>query len=82
MELVRESVFRLGPSGAVEMPPQLEGLEITVNRSTYKMGIGGLHSQEKKLVAVSGPNNQIRMPDVASYYPNLILNSGEWPPAL
>jgi hypothetical protein len=46
------------------------------------MGIGGLHSQEKKLVAVSGPNNQIRMLDVASYYPNLILNSGEWPPAL
>lgn len=82
LELVRESVFRLGSSGAVEMPPQLEGLEITVNRSTYKMGIGGLHSQEKKLVAVSGLNNQIRMPDVASYYPNLILNSGEWPPAL
>ena len=82
LELVRQAVFRLGQSGAVEMPPQLEGLEITLNRSTYKMGIGGLHSQEKKLVAVSGPNNQIRMPDVASYYPNLILNSGEWPSAL
>ena len=82
LELVRESVFRLGPSGAVEMPPQLEGLEITVNRSTYKMGIGGLHSQEKKLVAVSNETHQLRMPDVASYYPNLMVNAGAWPPAL
>lgn len=82
LELVRDSIFKLGATGSVEMPQQLEGLEITIGRSTYKMGIGGLHSQEKKLVAVSGPNNQIRMPDVASYYPNLILNSGEWPPAL
>lgn len=82
MQLVSESTFRLGPTGAVEMPPQLEGLEITINRSTYKMGIGGLHSQEKRLVAVSGPDNQLRMPDVASYYPSLILNSGEWPSAL
>lgn len=81
LELVKESVFQLGLSGNVAMPPQLEGLEITINQSTYKMGIGGLHSQEKKLVVVSGPNNQVRMPDVASYYPSLILNSGEWPPA-
>lgn len=82
LELVRQSVFRLGPSGAVEMPPQLEGLEIAIGGSVYKMGIGGLHSQEKKLVAVSDADYLIRMPDVASYYPNLMLNSGEFPPAL
>lgn len=82
LELVQQSIFTIGPSGAVEMPPQLDGLEIVINQSTYKMGIGGLHSQEKKLVAVSNETHQIRMPDVASYYPNLILNSGEWPPAL
>jgi hypothetical protein len=82
LELVRESVFRLGPTGRVEMPHQLEGLEITIGTSTYKMGIGGLHSQEKKLVAISDETHQVRMPDVASYYPSLILNSGEWPPAL
>jgi len=82
LELVGQSVFRLGPSGAVEMPQQLEGLEIAIGGSVYKMGIGGLHSQEKKLVAVSDADYLIRMPDVASYYPSLILNSGEWPPAL
>ncbi len=82
LELVQQSIFQLGASGSVDMPPQLDGLEIVINQSTYKMGIGGLHSQEKKLVAVSNETYQIRMPDVASYYPNLILNSGEWPPAL
>lgn len=82
LDLVRSSVFRLGATGSVEMPPQLEGLEITIAQSTYKMGIGGLHSQEKKLVAVSDETHQVRMPDVASYYPSLILNSGEWPAAL
>ncbi len=82
LDLVRESTFRLGATGAVEMPMQLEGLEITIGQSTYKMGIGGLHSQEKKLVAVSNETHLVRMPDVASYYPSLILNSGEWPKAL
>jgi len=82
LELVRAAVFRLGANGTVEMPPQLEGLEITINQSTYKVGIGGLHSQEKKAVHVSDANWVIRDNDVASYYPSLILNSGEWPPAL
>jgi len=82
LELVQQSVFQLGINGTIVMPPQLDGLEIVIGQSTYKMGIGGLHSQEKKLVAVSNATHQIRMPDVASYYPNLMLNSGEFPPAL
>lgn len=82
LELVREAVFRLGANGTVEMPPQLEGLEITINHSTYKVGIGGLHSQEKKTVHRADDYWAIRDNDVASYYPSLILNSGEWPPAL
>jgi hypothetical protein len=82
LEAARDSIFRLGPSGAVEMPPQLEGLCVTIGATTYKLGIGGLHSQEKRLVAISDDLYQIRMPDVASYYPNLIINSGEWPAAL
>jgi ubiquitin len=82
LELVKESIFRLGPKGSVEMPPQLEGLLITIGNSTYKIGIGGLHSQEKGLVAISNDTHQIRMPDVASYYPNLMVNAGAWPPAL
>ncbi len=80
--LVRESVFSLGATGSVVMPPQLEGLEITIGQSTYKIGIGGLHSQEKRIVHRSDDQWVLRDNDVASYYPSLILNSGEWPPAL
>jgi hypothetical protein len=82
LELVRESVFALGPNGTVMMPPQLEGLEITIGMSTYKIGIGGLHSQETKAVHKSDDVYVLRDNDVASYYPSLMLNSGEFPPAL
>jgi hypothetical protein len=82
LSLVQESIFTLDAAGTVAMPPQLENLAITIGSSVYKMGIGGLHSQEEKLIAVSNETHQVRMPDVDSYYPSLMLNSGEFPPAL
>lgn len=93
-DLVKSAVFGIRPPASmrpadseetgkcIAMPPELENLELTIGQSTYKMGVGGLHSQEKKLVAVSNATHQIRMPDVASYYPNLILNSGAWPESM
>lgn len=80
--LVEEALFGLGPSGAVEMPKQLEGLEVVIGDTTYAMGIGGLHSQEKKLIVKSDDRFVIQSWDVASYYPNLILNSGKFPPSM
>ena len=95
LEMVRASVFTINPPKSmyggggddvkgkcVPLPPQLEGLTVTIGQTTYKLGIGGLHSQEKSVAFISDENYQIRMPDVASYYPSLIVNSGEWPSAL
>lgn len=97
LELVKEAVFTINPpmsmrhqvdeddeigGKCVGMPAQLEGLEIVIGSSTYRMGVGGLHSKEQKLVAKSDESHQIRMPDVAAYYPSLIINSGAYPPAL
>jgi hypothetical protein len=82
LQMVRESVFKIDHHGRVAMPPQLENLKITIGNSVYEMGLGGLHSKEEKLVAVSDENNQVLMPDVAAYYPNLMINSGKFPPAL
>ncbi len=93
LEMVRDSVFTINPPKSmyggedakgkcVPLPPQLEGLTVTIGQTTYKLGIGGLHSQEKGLAIRSDEHYQIRMPDVASYYPKLIINSGEVPPAL
>ena len=80
--LVREAVFRLGPSGSVVMPAQLDGLEIQIGSSRYRLGIGGLHSSEKRVAYRSDENAVLRDSDVASYYPSLILNSGKYPKAL
>lgn len=82
LEIVRGAVFGVNFNGNVDMPPELEGLTISIGKSVYKMGIGGLHSQEKGLVLRSDETRVIRMPDVASYYPSLILNSGAWPEAM
>lgn len=82
LDIVRNAIFRIGPAGNVVMPGELEGLTITINQSTYKLGIGGLHSQEKCTVHKADDYYALRDNDVASYYPSLILNSGAWPQAL
>lgn len=69
-------------SYSVTMPPELEGLTVKIGNSVYKLGIGGLHSQEKCAVHKAENGIVLRDRDVASYYPSLILNSGRWPAAL
>lgn len=81
-EEVKSAIFTLGPSGSVEMPAQLEGLEIAIGSSVYRLGIGGLHSSEKRTVHRADEQTVLRDADVASYYPSLILNSGKFPKAL
>lgn len=82
LDQVRLSVFGFNAAGAVAMPSHLEGLEVKVNRGTYKIGIGGLHSQESCVAYRSDVNWTIRDNDVAAYYPSLILNSGKWPTSM
>jgi hypothetical protein len=79
---IKEAIFTLGPTGAVVMPPQLDGLEIPIGKAIYSLGIGGLHSKDGVAVHKSDSEWVIRDYDVASYYPNLILNSGKYPKAL
>ena len=81
-EAVKAATFRLGASGAVVMPPELEGLDIALGSSVYRLGIGGLHSSEKTVIHRTSDTHVLRDVDVASYYPSLILNSGKWPAAL
>jgi len=76
--VVKDAYFSLGSTGYVELPTQLRELEISIGSSTYRMGIGGLHSSEKS----SSHSGLLLDIDVASYYPSLILNSGKWPAAM
>lgn len=82
LELIRNAEFEIRESGYVSMPEELKNLVIPIGNATYKMGIGGLHSQEKRAAYIADDTYILRDHDVASYYPKLILGTGMEPPAL
>lgn len=79
LDVVTNTLFVVGESGSITTPPELANLKFTVGSSTYKLGIGGLHSREKKATHVSDELYQLQDDDVESYYPRIILNMGYFP---
>lgn len=81
----KEEAMALGMDGknistGVRIPEVLKGLDIYIGSSVYRMGIGGLHSQESSVAYRSVPGcYTLRTADVASYYPSMIINSGMFP---
>lgn len=63
------------PKGWLEEPVQ-------VGRAVYTVGTGGLHSNEQQQVLRATPNLRITDSDVASYYPELIRQTGIYPPQI
>jgi hypothetical protein len=76
--MVRRARFVLGETG-IEMPPELDSAKIKIGDSTYRLGIGGLHSSESSVYHIAGADTELLDVDVASYYPSLMLNSGAYP---
>lgn len=67
----------------VVMPEYLRKLVIPIGSSKYKMGIGGLHSQESCTVHRTIPGVcKMKTADVASYYPALMINLHMVPQAI
>ena len=65
--------FPVGSNGAVTMPDWLQKQRIKIGQTEYQMGIGGLHSCEKRQSVVAQDNQILADFDVASYYPSIIL---------
>lgn len=63
----------------VNIPKVLKGRDIRIGRSVYRLGIGGLHSQEHAVSHFTDDEYEISDHDVASYYPSLILGMGMYP---
>ena len=63
----------------VAMPKEIRGLRIKMGCSTYKMGIGGLHSMEKRASHYADDEVVLRDADVGAFYPALILLCGLYP---
>jgi len=79
LDIVRSANFIVDDSGSIGMPPELKELEIKLAYGTYRMGIGGLHSSEKKQAVVATSEYMLKDVDVTSYYPRIILNQGLFP---
>ncbi len=74
--------FGLAANGAVKMPPELAKAKIVIGNGSYNMGIGGLHSCEKAQTVHAGKGEHLLEVDVASYYPNIILQQNLAPKSM
>lgn len=57
----------------VEMPAEIRKLRVKMGISTYKMGIGGLHSMEKRAAHFSDDDYILKDADVGAFYPAIKL---------
>ena len=80
LEVVRTAEMVLDPkTGHVKMPKAIEQLKIEIGTSRYKIGIGGLHSQESEVAHYSDKDHVLIDRDVESYYPRMMLNMNMQP---
>lgn len=74
LETIRQAEFAVAYSGSIELPRELAAKDIVINGARYRIGIGGLHSNETKVAHVADDDTLLIDRDVASYYPAIILN--------
>lgn len=82
LEVVKAARFELDGLGSPIMPKTLEKLTVKLGNSVYKLGMGGLHSNEKQIGHVATEEIIIADNDVESFYPRIILNQRLFPPHL
>jgi hypothetical protein len=79
---IQEMEFEIGEDLKMSMPDSMQNLEMTIGKTAYKFGKGGLHSKEKCASYRAENGMLIIDSDVESYYPRLILNSKMYPEAI
>lgn len=65
--------YEVGMNGSIFAPKELEDMLIPIGESNYQMGIGGLHSTEKKTAHFARDGFHLIDTDVESFYPMLML---------
>lgn len=79
---LRSVKFVVDAKGIVHAPDYLTNLQISIGQSVHRMGLGGLHSSEKRQSHYSDDEFVLLDRDVTSYYPNVILALGLYPKQL
>lgn len=75
---MRTADFIVGDSGHVILPDTL--IEpVSIDRTKYQIGIGGLHSIEKSQMVVPAEDEELFEADFASFYPIIIRNERFYP---
>ena len=72
LRTVQNAPFIVADHGSIMMPPSVDELLLEIGYSKYQMGIGGLHSTEKKAIHYSDKNFELWDFDVTSFYPRII----------
>lgn len=78
LQLVQNTPFTLGAGGKPLLPKELSK-PIEIADRFYKVGMGGLHSQEKAQTIIPPANHLFGEFDIASMYPSLIMTLGVAP---
>ena len=79
LDEVMATDFVIGENGSVDTPQNLLDLDIRLGICKYQIGNGGLHSNEKSVSWFADLDLDIIDDDVASYYPNIMLNQNLYP---
>lgn len=78
LDAVRSCTFKVKDTGNVILPDEISKV-IEFDGAKYKLGIGGLHSQEKRQVVEPTADEVLGEYDVASMYPSIILGQSLYP---
>lgn len=79
LNIVKSADMIIKDTGHVQMPKTIEKMKIKIGDTTYKLGLGGIHSQESEVAHYADEDTLLIDRDVASYYPNMMLNMGMSP---
>ncbi|QXV73616.1 DNA polymerase protein [Rhizobium phage RHph_X2_30] len=82
LKVIRETDIQVLDTGSVPFPDAFKKFKIEIGQSSYKLGIGGLHSQEKCRAELSDDEWQLVDFDVGSQYPSIIIKLGLYPKAV
>lgn len=74
LDVFKSVTFTLNEKGDVDEPEEVGNLKFKIGSTVYQLGIGGIHSCEKKMTHVASKDVQLFDRDVTSYYPNIILS--------
>lgn len=79
---IKQTEFYVQSNGKVDLPKWLADMKLVIGGTEYAMGIGGLHSTEANRAVHADDDHAMFDVDVMGFYPQIIINSRLYPPAI